>query len=85
MNNSEITKRAAKHWQNQEIMLEEWTQEQFIEWSENLAQQGLVESPQSYQDSSFPSEKTALTVLFHLNKECFTSELRLIYRKIIWT
>lgn len=59
-NNSEITKSAATHWENQTIHREEWSKEQFVEWSENLAQQGLIKSPKSYQYSTFPPEKLCL-------------------------
>lgn len=58
--NSMLTKTVSMHWENQEIYREEWTQEEFIEWSEELAKQGLVKSPKSYQASSFPSEKLRL-------------------------
>ncbi|WP_421765343.1 sensor histidine kinase [Ekhidna sp.] len=59
-NNSNITKAASKHWKKQTIYREEWDKQQFVEWSEDLARQGLVKSPKSYQYSSFPPEKLCL-------------------------
>lgn len=52
--NSEITKTASDHWKNQEMFREKWSKEQFIQWSEGLADQGLVESPGIYQHTAPP-------------------------------
>ncbi|WP_425391637.1 ATP-binding protein [Ekhidna sp.] len=58
--NSEITKTASKHWKKQEIFSEKWSKEEFVSWSEDLADQGLVDSPGTYQHNELPPEKLCL-------------------------
>ena len=58
--NSEITKTASEHWKKQEIFSEKWSKEEFIQWSEELADQGLVDSPSTYQHSPLPPDKLCL-------------------------
>lgn len=58
--NSEITKTASEHWKNQKIFSEKWSKEEFVQWSEGLADQGLVDSPYTYQHSPLPPDQLCL-------------------------
>jgi signal transduction histidine kinase len=58
--NSQITKTASEHWKKQKIFSEKWSKEEFLQWSEGLADQGLVDSPGTYQHSPLPPDKLCL-------------------------
>ena len=55
-----LVEQIVKHWRQQKVYREEWNQQQFVEWTQSLIEQGLIKSPKQYQAGEEAREKLAL-------------------------
>jgi serine phosphatase RsbU (regulator of sigma subunit)/ketosteroid isomerase-like protein len=55
-----LIEQTVQHWRQQKVYREEWGRQQFIEWTQSLIEQGLIDNPRKYQAGEEPPETLAL-------------------------
>ncbi len=57
---AETTRKTVEHWRKQEVYLDNWDKQQFIEWVQLLTEQGYIKEIKAYQGAEQPPEALAL-------------------------
>ena len=57
---SALVDRTLDHWRKEKILTQEWSREEFIEWTSSIVEQGFLEDTAQYQGGEAPPEHLAL-------------------------